>query len=123
MGQQELPESRRQDRSGTPDDAILATIANRADDVAALCRRHGVTQLDLFGSATGGNFDRHASDLDFLVAFNQRAKLKAYDNYFGLREGLEQLFDRPVDLLTVEQIKNPYLQAAIEASRRPIYVE
>ena len=123
MGQQQPQEQTGHGRSQTPGEAMLAIIASHAADVAALCRRHGVTRLDLFGSSTGGDFDRHASDLDFLVSFSPHAKLTAFDNYFGLREGLEQLFDRPIDLMTVEQIRNRYLKATIEASRHTIYVE
>ena len=37
--------------------------------LADLCRRFGVVRLDLFGSATGPEFDPAASDLDFIVEY------------------------------------------------------
>jgi hypothetical protein len=89
----------------------------------ALCRRFGVRRLDLFGSAaTGGPFDPGRSDLDLLAAFDDRLPPGAYaEAYFGLRAALEDLFGRPVDLLTEPALENPYLRRRIEAERRPLF--
>jgi uncharacterized protein len=100
---------------------MLATIANRSEDIAALCRRHGVERLDMFGSAAGIDFNPASSDTDFIVTFQEPARAKAFDNFFGLREGLEDLFGSRIDLMTAAQIRNPYLAAAVEKSRRQIY--
>lgn len=43
-------------------------------------------------------------------------------SYFDLKEGLEQLFQLPVDLLTPAGLKNPYLRARVEAERQVVYV-
>ncbi len=102
---------------------MLATIAERTAEVASLCRRYGVARLDVFGSAARDDFDPSRSDIDFVVQFNEHAKLDMYENFFGLREGLEALFGRPIDLLTTEQIKNPYLAASIDVDKRTIYAE
>lgn len=102
---------------------MLSTISERNADVAHLCQRYGVARLDVFGSAVRSDFDPSRSDIDFVVQFHERAKDDAFNNYFGLREGLEEIFERPIDLLTTEQIKNPYLAASIEASKRPVYVD
>jgi hypothetical protein len=40
---------------------------------------------------------------------------------FGLREGLEQLFGRPIDLLTEPALVNPYLRRQIESEKRTLY--
>jgi uncharacterized protein len=90
-------------------------------EVDDACRRFGVARLELFGSATENNFDASASDLDFLVSFNESARAKAFDNFFGLRERLEEIFLRPIDLVTVASIKNPYLRREIEKQRQPVY--
>ena len=102
---------------------MLTAISDHTAEVANLCRRYGVARLDVFGSAARGDFNPLTSDIDFVVQFHQHAKDNMYENFFGLREGLEALFDRPIDLLTAEQIKNPYLAASIEENRQPIYVE
>lgn len=85
------------------------------------CCRYGVERLELFGSAAGGAFDAATSDLDFLVTFNAEARKKAFDNYFGLRERLEELFGRSVDLVTTGSLKNPVLIREIQKQRQLIY--
>ena len=100
---------------------MLATIANRTPEIAALCRRYGVQRLEVFGSATGLDFNPAMSDVDFLVEFQSHARAKAFDNFFGLREGLEDLFGRRIDLMTAAQVRNPYLAAAIKTSGRTVY--
>ena len=90
--------------------------------LASLCRRFHVRRLDLFGSATTGRFDADRSDLDFLVAFDESLPTGAYaDAYFGLREGLEELFRRTIDLVAEPALQNPYLRRSIEAQRRTLY--
>jgi predicted nucleotidyltransferase len=96
-------------------------VASRLADIAELCRRFGVRRLDLFGSAATGRFDPAKSDLDFLVAFEEMPPGKYAKAYFGLREGLETLFQRRADVLTEGSIENPYLRRSIEAERRPLF--
>jgi predicted nucleotidyltransferase len=55
-----------------------------------------VRRLNLFGSAARGDFDPQRSDVDFLVEFD-RTHTDAL--YFGLKEALEGLLGRPVDLV------------------------
>jgi hypothetical protein len=53
---------------------MLADIAEKRDALAALCRRYGVTRLEVFGSAArGAGFDPNRSDADFLVTFSPAA--------------------------------------------------
>ena len=96
-------------------------IAAQAAAIEELCKRHGVARLDLFGSAARCDFDVATSDVDFLVAFQSEAKARAFDNYFGLKEGLAKLLGRSVDLLTVDAVRNPYLASEIEESRQVLY--
>lgn len=97
------------------------TIAARVSEVAALCQRFGVARLDLFGSASRSDFDPAPSDVDLIVDFLPEARDRAFDNYFGLHEELERLLGRPVDLVTENSVRNPYLRRAIEASRQKLY--
>lgn len=99
----------------------LADVTARHTEIAALCRRYHVRKLDLFGSAARGTFDPERSDLDFVVTFENLPPVEFADAFFGLREGLAALFGRPVDLLTADSIKNPYLRASIERSRQVLY--
>lgn len=85
-----------------------ADIAHRRDALVALCRRHGVARLEVFGSAArGGGFDPARSDIDFLVTFTPAAR-DDLGGFADFKEALEALLGRPVDLVERE---------AIEASR------
>jgi predicted nucleotidyltransferase len=86
-----------------------------------LCRRYGVRNLDAFGSVLQASFDPARSDVDILVEFDDTAGLDYVDSYFGLKESLEQLFQRPVDLITTTSIRNPYFRDQIMHTRRRLY--
>ena len=100
---------------------MIPEIAERADALRHLCRKHGVRRLDLFGSAAAGLFDTDDSDLDFLVEFDPISPGSYADAYFGLLEALEELFGRPVDLVVDTAIRNPYFRQAVEQTRSPLY--
>ena len=72
-------------------------------------RDFGVQSLALFGSTVRGEAQAD-SDLDFLVDFQGPA---TFDQYMGLRLFLEDLFGRPVDLVTRKGIRPP-LASSIE---------
>ena len=91
------------------------------EQVALLCQRTGALQLDAFGSAVRDDFDAETSDLDFLVDFDPLPPAQYADAYFTLKEGLEALFDRSVDLVTLSSLVNPYFWDRIAAERRTIY--
>jgi predicted nucleotidyltransferase len=95
-------------------------ILDRQGDIAMLCQRHHARRLDLFGSAARGDFEPERSDLDFLVSFDELPPVEAYDAYFSLKEGLEAVFHRPVDLVVERAVCNPYLRAQIESERQAI---
>lgn len=90
-------------------------------EIAALCRRFGVRRLELFGSAARPDFDPTASDVDLLVELEPPPGMGYADAYFGLKEELERHFGRPVDLVSLAALRNPYFIREIEASRRLLY--
>jgi uncharacterized protein len=96
-------------------------VAARLAELRKLCQQFHVRQLDLFGSAARGAFDLTQSDVDFVVEFERDAPGKALDTYFDLKEALEKLLGRPVDLLMAGAIDNPYLRSSIEQSRETVY--
>jgi len=96
-------------------------LAQYSDKLSTLCAIYGVKRLELFGSASRGDFDRENSDLDFLVEFAENYSTGAFDRYFGLKEDLERLFQRPVDLIEIKAIKNPYFRQAIERDKVLVY--
>ena len=82
---------------------LLETVeANQAK-----IRSFGVKSLSLFGS-TARDENTPSSDLDFIVEFEK----KSFDAYMDLKLFLEELFDRPVDLVLADGIK-PKLRTEI----------
>ena len=96
-------------------------VESRRDAVADLCRRLGVKRLEVFGSAAREDFDVARSDIDFLVEFDADPRRPVLQTFFGLKDALEKLFDRPVDLVSVNAVENPYVQASIDGSRQLVY--
>jgi predicted nucleotidyltransferase len=102
---------------------MIEAILKNSESVAELCRRHGVSRLGLFGSATREmDFDPATSDLDFAVEFQASPPGGRFDAYMGLAEDLEALFRRPVDLVELQATKNPYFLRSVAAELQPLYV-
>ena len=101
---------------------MIDLVQNKRNEVADLCRKFKVRRLDVFGSAATMEFEPKRSDLDFLVNFADRSPTGEYaDRYLGLAEALERLFQRPVDLVTEQSVRNPYFRRTLEATRQMIY--
>jgi len=101
--------------------ALPALIDSHRAEIADICARFGVRTLELFGSAASGAFDAARSDLDFLVEFDGARPLKPLEQYFGLKEALEALFARPVDLVEAGASSNRYFLESVNKSRRLLY--
>ena len=79
-----------------------------------------VKRLGLFGSALSQNFSQK-SDIDVLVIFDSGENIDLFDKYFELKEQLEKIFKRDVDLVIDKQFKNPALRESIDRTRMVIY--
>ena len=85
-----------------------------------LCKRHKVRQMFVFGSVLTNRY-RMNSDIDFIVDFQGVDLFDYADNYFDLKNSLEHLLKREVDLLEDKAIKNPFLRQSIDSSKKLIY--
>ena len=85
-----------------------------------LCKQCHVAYIYAFGSSVNGNF-RADSDVDVLVGVTPEDDLEAGGALIDLWDGLESFFDRPVDLLTENSLRNPYLRKEIERTKKLIY--
>jgi len=74
----------------------------------------------LFGSALNERF-QDSSDIDMLIQFYQVDLLDYFDNYMDLKEKLEQLFKRPVDLVEDQAIRNPIFRKVVDREKQMIY--
>ena len=72
-----------------------------SDHLGEIRERYGVSHLALFGSAARDEL-RPDSDVDVLVEFDGRATFKGY---FDLKDYLEELLGRRVDLVTDRGLK------------------
>jgi uncharacterized protein len=95
-------------------------VESKRTEIAALCRQLGVRRLDVFGSATGADFDLERSDVDVLVEFSAVTG-GGIRVYFALKDGLEGILGRPVDVVSTRAIRNPYFSAQVQATREPLY--
>ena len=87
--------------------------------LAPYCRRHGITQLEIFGSGARGEAGRR-SDVDLIAIFRDNPGL----GFFAMEEEMGGILGVPVHLLTresVETMSNPYRQKSILSDARVIY--
>jgi predicted nucleotidyltransferase len=99
------------------------SIDQHRTEIAQLCHRYGVRQLEVFGSAARStDFDPDRSDADFLVDFVPSND--PLQQYFGFAEELERLLRRPIDLVernTIEASRNYIRRRRILAEAEPVY--
>ena len=96
---------------------MVDLVREKLPEVEALCRRYGVRELQLFGSAMGDEFNPERSDVDLVVDL----PASDFETYFKLLEALEALFGRKVDLLEKQAVRNPYMIRAIKARRAILF--
>ena len=88
---------------------------------ASLHDNVAVKKFYLFGSALTERFDENSSDIDVLVETENISPEEKGQYLLTLWEDLEKLFNRKVDLLTENSLRNPYLAREIEQTRKLIY--
>jgi predicted nucleotidyltransferase len=100
---------------------MIDIIERHRSELVALCRKHYVKTLEVFGSAADGTFDQAKSDLDFLLEFLPSAAGRPFHGYFDLKHDLEKVFGRKVDLVMPGAIRNPYFLKATNRQRTVLY--
>jgi predicted nucleotidyltransferase len=98
----------------------MTIIEKNRDKIIALCNKHRVARLFVFGSILTDHFNK-SSDIDLLVDFSGVELYDYADNYFDLKKSLEMLLKRQIDLLEDKVVKNPYLRKSIDSFKRMIY--
>jgi predicted nucleotidyltransferase len=96
-------------------------IRDNLEAIAALCKTHRVKRLFLVGSALNERFDAARSDVDFIVVFEPFEPQGWDDPYFKLREALQTLLGRQVDLIEARTLRNPYLIASLNRTKKLLY--
>ena len=102
--------------------ALPELVTRNLGEVRALCEKHGVRKLTIFGSAVKGTFDPAKSDLDFAVEFEPHPDpLERGRRWLELWDDLRDLFARDVDLIVSSTIENPYIVQSIALAHLDLY--
>lgn len=100
---------------------IANLIESDKEQLIKLCQEYQIKKIELFGSGTGKNFDFDKSDLDFLVEFKSMPPREYAECFMGFKLALEDLFRRPIDLVEINSIRNPYFWQSIQSNRIFLY--
>ncbi len=95
-------------------------LTQNIKNVERICRAHRVKKLYAFGSVCTEKFNDD-SDIDFIIAFDQRYFNDYVENFFSLEEELHKLLKRRIDLVAEETIQNPYFMKVVNRTKVPIY--
>ena len=87
--------------------------------IAEFCRQRKIKEFSLFGSALRENFGPK-SDVDILIEFAEEADWSLYD-WVDMIDELKDLFDRDVDLVSKQGLRNPFRRHSILKSREVVF--
>jgi predicted nucleotidyltransferase len=96
-------------------------IKNRISELNEICKSFDVKRLYVFGSLSTDKFDENKSDIDLIVELDEKDPIEKGEKLIILWDKFEELFGRKVDLLSRTQVRNPYLQKGIDATKQLIY--
>ena len=106
---------------------MVEIVKNNIPLIIELCKKHNLKSLYLFGSATDAKDFNDKSDIDFLYEYDlknypdwDKGDFDIVTNFFILKEKLEQMLGRNVDLIP-NKLRNPYLIKSVEKSTKLIY--
>jgi uncharacterized protein len=89
-------------------------------EIIKLCKHNNVKSLSAFGSVTRDDFTEK-SDVDFVVDFNEEDPYKYTDLYFELKNKLEKLLQKQVDLIEERGLRNAFFKKELELTKVQIY--
>jgi hypothetical protein len=96
----------------------ISTYKEKINDV---CDKFNLKKLDLFGSAITSKFGPE-SDIDVLIEFGDNKNINMFNVYFDLKDELQSIFKRPIDIVVERSIKNPFFKRSINKTRTNVYV-
>jgi predicted nucleotidyltransferase len=95
-------------------------LNDHIEQIRQLCNEHDVQSLFAFGSVISNKL-KPESDIDLIVDIYSKDPVDYSDNYFALKFQLEDILERPVDLLEAKALKNPFLRKEIDNTKVLIY--
>jgi len=100
---------------------LMNSIKEKAKEFITLCENHDVKTLYAFGSSVNKNFKEESSDIDLLIELNTLDPILRGELLIDIWDKFETFFQRKVDLLTFNSIKNPILRKNIDSTKILIY--
>lgn len=95
-------------------------VTDHIDEIRALCMMFNVKTLFAFGSVCTDSFNKE-SDIDLLISLGNMDYAEYADTYFLLADKFEEIFNRPVDLITDKSLSNPYFIEVVNRTKTMIY--
>jgi len=100
----------------------MINFSNYKIGLANICEENqAIKKLYVFGSALTSRFNEETSDIDMLVETTDILPEEKGEKLMLLWDNLELLFNRKIDLLTENSLRNPILKREIEQTRKLIY--
>jgi uncharacterized protein len=96
-------------------------IGNNLPAIIELCKIYRISRLYAFGSVLGKNFSQQKSDIDMIIELEEMPVLERGENILDFWDAAERIFNKHVDLLTDQPIKNPFLKSEIDNTKKLIY--
>lgn len=87
--------------------------------IEQFCQRWNIRELSLFGSVLRDDFTPD-SDVDVLISFDPAADWD-YWNWPAMKDDLQKIFGRPIDLVVKESLRNPFRRHRILSERKIVH--
>jgi predicted nucleotidyltransferase len=98
----------------------VSALSKYQNRLSILCDQYKVESLYVYGSAVTGQ-QKPTSDIDLLVKFKPFDIALYFDNYMTFKNKLSRLFNREVDLLEEQALRNPVLIDEINKTKELVY--
>ena len=98
----------------------MKIVELKGRELETLCKKNKVKSLFVFGSVTREDFNEN-SDIDLVVDFDESDPFKYTDLYFNLKNKLENLYKRQVDLIEERAIKNRFFKKELDNTKIKLY--
>lgn len=100
---------------------MINILTSNLSTLRDLFESHKIEKAYVFGSAATGNFT-DKSDIDFLLKFKAGIDpLEKGELWWNLHDTLRELFNREIDIVTENSLKNPYFIKELDETKMLIY--
>jgi len=96
-------------------------VSNKLPQIQTLRKQHKVKELYIFGSRGKGGHPTKDSDFDLMVEIDESNPVDKGQLLLSLYDKFERLFNRKVDLITPDSIRNAIFEEYVGTSKQLIY--